>query len=164
MQPFDRLNLVLALLAIALAWRWFAIPEPIAGIAISELQAEQVNEIRGWRGAELQLDMLRDEAGWIITHPVITRARPERVATLLGLLKLRAARALPELPPSQVGLLQASATLEFDRQIWRFGAPSVPPGHRYLEVDGKLYLVDALAFQIANLPASHFAQQPNHED
>ncbi len=156
LHGIDRLVLGLALLALALiaAQRLESPADP----PLTHLDPQRVQEIRVLQDGHLRLALLRDAEGWMLTHPRIRRARPGRVASLLALLRAPSRARWPADPGlrRQAGLDRPGRELRFDGLSLRFGRESVPPGRRYLEVEGRIHLVDAFWYDLAGLPASHF--------
>jgi len=157
MRRLDRINLLLALL---LALLWWANRQPPGGPAtpLTGLDPAQVSEIRVLRAGRLQLALLRDTQGWMVTHPSVQRARPQRVDTLLALLQAPVHWRLQDKPAdlARFGLDQPVLTLDFDDTRVHFGAASSPPGQRYVAVQEQVLLIDDAYFRIAGLPAQHF--------
>lgn len=152
----DRLTLFLLLaLAALLAARQLAETE---APPLTSLDARQIQEIRILEGKHLQLALLRDAEGWLLTHPEIRRARPERVAQLLALLRApsRASWAASQDLQRQAGLQQPLRTIDFGKTRIAFGGTSMPSGERYVLADGRIHLIDAFWFDLTGLPARHF--------
>jgi hypothetical protein len=160
MRRLDRVNLVLALLLAALLWANRQPPidpaPPLTG-----LDPAQVSEIRVLRAEHLQLALLRDTQGWMLTHPDVQRARPQRVNTLLGLLQAPVRWRLQGSPAdlARFGLDHPVLTLSFDATQVHFGAASSPPGQRYVALQDRVVLIDEAYFRIAGLPAQHFHER-----
>jgi len=160
MRPLDRINLSLALLlAVLLAGEYYA-AAPQAAAPLLALDAQQVSEIRVRRGEQLQLALLRDDDGWMLTHPQIERASTRRVNQLLALLQAHSLLQLPAQDAQRFGLRPALLELSFDRTQIRFGHASSPAGQRYVEVNGQIHLIDDAYFRIAGLPADFFREKP----
>ena len=161
MRRLDRINLLLALLLALLLW---ANRQPPGDPAppLTGLDPAQVSEIRLLRAGRLQLALLRDTQGWMLTHPSVQRARPQRVNTLLALLQAPVRWRLQDNPAdlARFGLHQPLLTLSFDGTMVHFGAPSSPSGQRYVSVHDRVVLIDDAYFRIAGLPASHFHERP----
>lgn len=160
LYAIDRMILLLALacaLVFGLAWLTRATPVPL-----TRLNPDDVHEIRSMRDGRIQLDLLRDADGWMITHPEITRARGARVRQLLALLRTHSYRSWPVSDPllAQSGLAKPLRTLTFDQLAIDFGGPSVPAGQRYVRIGDRIHLIDELWFSISGLPASHYHKKP----
>lgn len=159
MRLIDRINLGLALLLLVLLWANRQVdnsPEQ----PLLQLEAEKVSEIRLVKGRQLQLALLRDDQGWMITHPEVERAQARRVDKLLALLHAPVHWQMPS-PVSELapfGLDQPLLQVAFDDTTVSFGNPSSPPGQRYVEVNGTVYLIDDAYYRISGLPAQHFRE------
>jgi hypothetical protein len=158
MKIIDRINLTLGLLLLALLGAQLGLQRKDAGPAVWSLSPQAVQEIRVLRDGQLTLDLLRDQDGWMLTHPSVERADARRVATLLGLTRLHALQRLDDVEPQNVGLQPPRLQLQFDDSELAFGDASVPAGLRYVRVGERIYLVDDLAYRIASLPAQHYRE------
>ena len=159
-HALDRLILALALFA-AGVWGLQGLLGPRM-TPLTDRDPTAVHEIRVLRDGRLQLDLLRDSDGWMLTHPEIARARGKRVGQLLALLRARSHRRWPVSPEllAQTGLDRPARTLFFDRLRIDFGGPGTPPGRRYVRIGERIHLIDGLWFNISGLPATHFRKQP----
>jgi hypothetical protein len=160
MRRLDRINLALAVLLAALLW---ANRQPAGEPAppLTGLDPALVSEVRVQRGEHLQLALLRDTQGWMLTHPEVRRAEPQRVDTLLGVLQAPVGWRLQGSPAdlAPFGLDHPVLTLSFDDIQVHFGAASSPPGQRYVAVQGRVVLIDDAYFRVAGLPAQHFQER-----
>lgn len=160
LYAIDRLTLVLATLAaLLLAAHWLARPAPAS---LTPVAPQSVNEIQVLQGGRLQMSVLRDRDGWMLTHPDIERAAAGRVAGLLGLLQAPSLRRWPA--SSGIDAFGPSdrpvRTIRFDELAIEFGGPSTPPGRRYVRIGDHIHLVDEIWFKLAGLPADYYREQP----
>jgi len=152
----DRIILVLALLlATLLGLLWLTGPK---NPPLTALSPDEVNEIRVLKEGKLELGLLRDREGWMLTHPDIERAAAQRVAGLLDLLQTPSQASWPASPDTlgHGGLAQPRRTLQFDTLEIDFGSSSTPPGQRYVRVGDHVHLIDEVWFHISGLPASYY--------
>jgi hypothetical protein len=159
MRAIDRYNLLLALLLMLLLWlnqQPAHEPQPLLDVAAAE-----VSEIRVLRDGQLQLSLLRDDDGWMLTHPDVARASAQRAASLLGLLQAEShwQTGAQASTLQTYGLQQPRLSVHFDEQVLHFGSASTPPGQRYILVNGQVHLIDEAYFRIAGLPAKHFRER-----
>lgn len=156
LYPLDRLNLILGIVLIILVASLLK-PEAQAP-ALLALDAQTVNELRISRDGKLQLALLRDDQGWMLTNPDIQRADARRVARLLGLLDAPGV-AVPDVAASDAGLQPPGWIFEVDSMRLQIGAPSTPPGQRYVEWRGEVFLIDEQWYRLLTLPASFYQAQ-----
>lgn len=152
----DRMIVFLALLLGAmLVLLWLSQPKPLP---LTGLSPDKVSEIRSFRKGQLELNLLRDRSGWMLTHPDIQRAHSRRVTQLLGLLQTSSQGSWPVSPQAlqETGLAQPERSLRFDALQIDFGTASTPPGQRYVRVGNRIHLIDDLWFKLSGLPASHY--------
>jgi len=161
MRRLDYINLALLLLLALLLWLNQQPPRDPAP-PLTGLDPAQISEIRVAKAGRLQLALLRDTQGWMLTHPSVERARPQRVNTLLGLLQAPVRWQLHDQPAglASFGLDHPALTLSFDDTTLHFGSASSPPGQRYIRVQDRIMLIDDAYFRIVGLPAEHFREEP----
>lgn len=153
LYPLDKLNLVLTL---SLATLLGLIYKPdVAVEPLLAVDAGSVNELRITENGQLRLSLLRDQEGWLLTHPQIQRANPKRVQQLLGLLEAPSLMAT-QTARDAAGLEPPALIFSADDRQLSVGGPSTPPGHRYVALDGSVHLVDDNWYRILNLPASFY--------
>lgn len=160
MNRIDRILLALTLLLLLLLGIDQLGPRPGQAPPLLDLAPDAVNEIAVLRDGQLQLALLRDTEGWMLTHPQVARANPQRVATLLGLTRLRSLGRPGDDRPAPFGLAPPRLQLRFNDTELAFGDASVPAGQRYLSLNGQIHLVDDIAYRIASLPDSHYRNAP----
>lgn len=159
LYTIDRLTLLLLVVALAL----FGLQRLGQSTLppLTQQTPDAVQEIRILKRGKLQLGLLRDNAGWMLTHPSIARARAARVERLLALLRAPSLRSWPVSPGLLIrsGLERPARSIRFDHLSIDFGGPSAPPGQRYVRVAGRIHLVDELWFSLTGLPASYYSEE-----
>lgn len=160
LYAIDRLVLLLAMISAALLLaHWLTRPAPVT---LTDVAPASVNEIQLFQQGKLRMGLLRDRDGWLLTHPEIARAAPQRVDKLLGLLQAASLRSWPASPgsggPGQFD--QSLRSIRFDALEIDFGGPSTPAGERYVRIGNQVHLVDDIWFTLAGLPASYYREQP----
>lgn len=149
----DTLNLVLAaLLGLLLVLLFAPEAEPPSLMGVDP---HSVNELRISRDGKVQLALLRDGEGWMLTHPEIQRADNKRVAQLLALLKTPGLRAAT-VSAKDAGLQPPRLTFDADSTRLLIGSPSSPAGQRYVSFQSQTYLIDEHWYRLLTLPASFY--------
>lgn len=158
LHGIDRLSTGLALLLIGLIIAR-QLGEP-ASPPVTDIDPGEVFEVRVFEDGRLRLALLRDAQGWLLSHPEIVRADPDRVGHLLALLKAPSRAHWPADEPlrTQAGLTRPERIVDFGKTRLAFGGPSPASGQRYLLAGDRIHLVDAFWFDLAGLPPDHFRQ------
>ncbi len=158
-DPWSRLNLILAVLLIALlaADRW---PASTADTErLTQLERARVADIRVERDGRLTLHLQRTAGGWALRYPHDRAARTQRVQQLLAITQAPVQRALgTQHALARYGLEPAMAVVQFDQTRLAFGARDPSQRGRYVLVDGEVRLIDDIYFNLLTLPARHFAE------
>lgn len=159
MNYWSRINLVLvillAMLAASLYW-----PEDRASTErLTTVPVDGVTSIRVERARRLVLALQRGPGGWRLTHPQAGTAREQRVQRLLSILD---APVLQRIPPGSAaadfGLDEPRALTRFDDLDIRFGNPDLSRQLRYVDVGGRVFVIDDAFFNLLALPASHYVE------
>ena len=143
MHPLDRVNGLLALLALALGlWLWTQRPTAPAPPPLTGLDPATINEIRLYAGNTLGWSALRDNTGWTLTHPEVAAADADRIGQLLGILHTASLTRFPA--PAALdayGLARPAYRLVFDGHEIAFGATEPTTGLRYVLAGGQVQLI-----------------------
>lgn len=144
MHPLDRVNGWLALAALTVALLlWLGRPASLPPPPITPLDAADINAVQLYEQNRLKWSVLRDKAGWTMTHPDITAADPARIAQLLSIVatpSLRAWQGSPE-TLAAYGLAAPAYRLVFDKLSIDFGATEPTAGLRYILVGDRVHLI-----------------------
>lgn len=160
MSFWARVNLVLALIALLLALRlWWPGGTP-AGERLTGLQHQHIDELRVERGDRLVLAAQRQGTDWQLRFPDERAADPQRIGQLLAIAAAPVWSWIdaPD-SPAAYGLARPAAVLMLDRTRIAFGDRDATQHGRYVQVDGRIGVVDDLLFYLLGLPAGHFAAE-----
>lgn len=154
--PLDTFNLALLGLLLMLLYAPFS--DTPDNTPITQLGAEAIHEIQIFKEQQLQLALLRDKDGWLMTHPEIARAHNDRIARLLGLLQAPSRWQNAQIKQHAFGVDKPSLRVQFDTHSIVFGRASTPPGQRYITHAGQAHLIDEDWYRLLSLPARFYLQ------
>ena len=112
--------------------------------SVSSVDAQATRRIEITRGQQAPLVLEKEAAGWMIVSPILARANPDRVESMLGIVKAtshtRIAADRDRL--GTFGLDPAQVVLRLDQYEFVFGNTDPIDERRYLYFDGIVHLVD----------------------
>lgn len=155
------LNLLLLSVVIVLAallWRDLR-PTPPKATPLTPLQAGRVSTMSITRDGLSDIKLSRKGDQWQMVAPWSARADQERVSRLLGVLSQPGGKdyALTEVDPKELGLAPPQAVLRVDDLELRFGGASPLNHRRYVQVGGRVHLLEDRYFYQLRSRASDFA-------
>lgn len=157
LHPWSLAVLWLAVLAgVLLVFdRW---PGPAASpLALTQIDAQQVQTLRIERDKRLQLAMRRSPDGWHLEHPVNAPVRAERVAQLLAVIRAPVRYAFSaDGDLTRYGLSRPATVLRIDDAVLAFGNREPAQTGRYVLANGQVHVIDDVFFNLLSLPPSHF--------
>lgn len=157
MNRWSRVNLILALLAVALllAHLW---PAGKASLKpLTQLAEADISQIRVERGNRLQLALKRNEEGWLLTHPSQAATEERRVQQLLAIARAPVEHEFPaDSGLAPYGLDAPRAVLQLNGLRLLFGDRDPAQDSRYVLVHDRVRVIDDVYFNLLSLPASHF--------
>ncbi|MEJ2577114.1 MAG: DUF4340 domain-containing protein [Gammaproteobacteria bacterium] len=156
MHRLDQTNLALGALALVLAcllW-WFGRGPPAPWPQLTGLAPAQVHQLELFADERLVWRLLRDPAGWTLTHPEVARASSARVGELLGLLRTPSLDRFPAVGTlAPYGLDAPRYRLVVEGRELAFGGLEPTTGHRYVRVDDMVHLIgDGFYHHLAAAP------------
>lgn len=144
-----RLLLSLGLLAvIAVAATILVLGESASTLAdsnkLSEIQPSALSRILIQRDNAEEIIVKRKEARWMLVSPLVARANPDRVESILGLARTtsHARLARGDIPLSSYGLDPAPVKLQLDQHSFYFGNTDPIDERRYLLFRENIHLID----------------------
>jgi hypothetical protein len=136
-----RLNIALAAVVAALALFVYFRPRSDAEYRLSQLSASAVNHIRFEVRGQPPVVLERKEAGWFISSPVVTRADPSQVQTLLAVLGAASRERYPASGLARFDLNEPYARLAFNDEVLNFGAVNEMSREQYVLSGNNVYLI-----------------------
>ena len=159
MNPWTRVNLVLAAFAVLLLVADLWPPAPGAQHPLTTLVEADIASIRVERAGRLELAMQRTAGGWQLTHPQQAPARLRRVQQLLAIARAPVQQAFAaDRALAQYGLEQPTAVLHLNELRLAFGGRDPSQRSRYVLSEQVIRVIDELYFNLLTLPAAHFVE------
>ena len=157
MNPWSRVNLVLAVLAAVLLGLQLWPGSGPARATLTALDPAAIRQVRIERADRLEIALERGADGWRLTHPVSAPALARRVEQLLAVARAPVRQAYTtEGGLERYGLARPAAVLQLDALRVAFGDRDPSQQARYTLVDGEVRVIDDLFYNLVTLPVRHF--------
>jgi hypothetical protein len=163
-NPWDKLNLALAMVAVALAalvLRPGSGPDDMVSL-LPDDAGQPATAVRIERDARLVLALRRQADGWRLRYPDHAPADPVRVDRLLAVGRAPVWQTV-QTPAdaggsgaARFGLDKPRAVLQIDDVRLLFGDPTPDREGRYVGVGGEIRVVDDLWYRLLALPVRHY--------
>lgn len=155
-------NLLLLTLMMVLLWQLDRVQQQPAITTIGgELKASMVQTITVQRAEQNTIELVRNHAGWQLTHPFTAHASDSRINLLLSLLETIPGEQFAidnDLDLAAFGLAEPELTLLFNDTAFTFGDIEPLSEQRYLRTGNVIYLFNDSISPLLQASASGFIE------